>query len=66
MQETISALLSSQSTKKSQPKNQANDDVVMVSFAELQFDLEEENTINEMITSGKQFKVLNSKMNSIL
>lgn len=38
----------------------------MVSFAEIQFDPKEENIPDEMIMSGKKFKILNSKMNLIL
>ncbi|CAI9298061.1 unnamed protein product [Lactuca saligna] len=38
----------------------------MVLFAELQFNLEEENILDELLMSGKQLKILNSKMNYIL
>lgn len=52
--------------KKSEPEPEADDDDVMVSFTELQFDPEEDNIPNEMIMSGRQFNILNSKMNLIL
>lgn len=38
----------------------------MVSFVDLQFDPEEENVPDEMIMLGKQVKILNSKLNSLL
>lgn len=43
-----------------------DDDNVMVSFADLQFYQEEEEILDNLIMSGKQFKILNSKMNLIL
>lgn len=68
MQEPITTLFSSQSTEKSQPQPKADDDDddVMVYFTELQFDREEDNIPDEMIMLGRQFKILNSKINSIL
>lgn len=38
----------------------------MVGFTELEFNLEEENLDDNAIISGKQHKILNSKLNSIL
>ncbi|CAI9289560.1 unnamed protein product [Lactuca saligna] len=37
----------------------------MVSFAKIQFNPEEEDIFDDLIMSGKQFKILNSKMNSL-
>lgn len=38
----------------------------MVSFAEIQFDPEEDNINDHMLIPGKQFKILNHKPNSLL
>lgn len=38
----------------------------MVSFADLQFDPDEDNIPDNMIMSGKQFKILNNKLNYLL
>ena len=38
----------------------------MVSFGYLQFDPEVENIPDHMLMSGKQFKILNHKLNSLL
>lgn len=38
----------------------------MVSFADVQFDHEEDNIPNHMLMSGKKFKILNRKLNSLL
>lgn len=38
----------------------------MVSFADIQFDPEEENIPDHIHISGKQFKILNRKPNSLL
>lgn len=38
----------------------------MVSFADIQFDPEEENIPDHMLMSDKQFKILNRKLNSLL
>ncbi|CAI9264755.1 unnamed protein product [Lactuca saligna] len=57
MQEPIATIFSSQSTKKSQHENETNDEDVMVSFVDLQFDLEEENILDEMTMLEKQFKI---------
>lgn len=57
MQEPIATIFSYQSTEKSQHENETDDEDVMVSFADLQFDLEVENIPDEMTMSGKQFKI---------
>lgn len=71
MQEPITTLFSSQSTEaeKSVREDEADDDNVMISFAELQFNPEENDIPDELIMSimsSKQFKILNSKINSLL
>ncbi|CAI9292929.1 unnamed protein product [Lactuca saligna] len=68
IQEPIATLFSSQSTEpeKTITEAEADDDDVMVSFVELQFNLDEDDILDDLIMSGKQFKILNSKMNSIL
>ena len=38
----------------------------MVSFGDLQFDPEQENIPDHMLMSGKQFKILTRKLNSLL
>ena len=38
----------------------------MGSFSEIQFDQGEENIPDHMLMSGKQFKILNRKLNSLL
>ncbi|CAI9265557.1 unnamed protein product [Lactuca saligna] len=47
-------------------KDDPNDDEIMVSFANLEFDPEEENVPDNMIMSSKQFRILNNKINSLL
>ena len=68
MDEPIITLLSSQSTKgqKTVQEDEPNDDDLMVSFAEIQFDPEEDNIPDNMLMPGKQFKILNHKLNSLL
>lgn len=43
-----------------------SDDEIMVSFVDLQFDHEEDNVLDNLIMSGEQFKILNSKINYLL
>lgn len=68
MHEPIATIFSSQSTEaeKVVHDKELNDDDIMVSFVDLQFDPEEENIPYELIMPGKQFKILNSKINSLL
>ncbi|CAI9293078.1 unnamed protein product [Lactuca saligna] len=56
MQEPITTLFSSQSTENSQPKNETNDEDIMVSFADLQFNPREENIPDELIMSDTRRK----------
>lgn len=46
--------------------NADDEDDVMVGFAELEFNPEEDNVKDHDIMSDKHFKILNSKLNSIL
>ncbi|CAI9290329.1 unnamed protein product [Lactuca saligna] len=68
MHEPSTTLFYSQSTEaerivqEDEPKN----DDIMVSFADLQFILEGDNDPDNMIMLGKQFKILNNKLNSLL
>ncbi|CAH1449341.1 unnamed protein product [Lactuca virosa] len=66
MQEPITTLFSSQVTRKSLPGDEDDDENVMVSFAELQFNPEENDIPDELIMSGKQLRIINSKINSLL
>lgn len=68
MQELITTLFSSQSTKskKTIQEEETDDENVMVSFAELQFNHDNEDIHDDLIILGKKFKILNSKINSIL
>ncbi|CAI9301956.1 unnamed protein product [Lactuca saligna] len=69
MHQPIPSLFSSQSNKReTNVPDYAydDDDNVMVSFAEIQFHPEEDNIPNHMLMSGKQFKILNNKLNSLL
>ncbi|CAI9286819.1 unnamed protein product [Lactuca saligna] len=68
MHEPIVIIFSSQYTEAEKVVHNVkpNDDDVMVSFVDLQFDYEEENIPDDLIMSGKQFKILNSKINSLL
>lgn len=43
-----------------------NDDHILVSFVDLYFGPEDENIPDKLIMSGKQFKIINSKINSLL
>ena len=45
-------------------EEEADDDDMMVSFADMQFNPEEDDVPDDAINSGKQFKILNSKLNS--
>ncbi|CAI9299835.1 unnamed protein product [Lactuca saligna] len=67
MQEAITTLFSSQSTDVDQGVHEEeNDDDLMVAFANMHFNLQEDDMHDIAIMSGKQFKMLNSKLNSIL
>lgn len=46
--------------------NEDDEDNVMVGFAKLEFNPKEDNLEDHAIMSGKQIKILNSKLNSIL
>ncbi|CAI9262683.1 unnamed protein product [Lactuca saligna] len=48
------------------PDEEPVDDEITVSFVNLQFDPEEENDPDDLIMPGKQFKILNSKINFLL
>ncbi|CAI9298410.1 unnamed protein product [Lactuca saligna] len=66
--EPITTLFSSQSTdiEKVVHEEEPNDDDIMVSFVNLQFDPNEENVPDNLIMSRKEFKILNSKINYLL
>lgn len=68
MNQPITSFFSSQSTEgeKNVPKEGHDDGDVMVAFAEIQFDLEEDNMPDHMVMSRKQFEILNYKLNSLL
>ncbi|CAI9284370.1 unnamed protein product [Lactuca saligna] len=68
MNEPIITLFSSQSTEGEMivPEDELDDDEFMVSFADLQFDLEEDNIPDNMPMSRKNFKILNKNLNSLL
>lgn len=65
----ITSLFPSQSTegpKTVQEDETTEDGEFMGSFADIEFDPEEENITNRMLMSGKQSKILNRKLNSVL
>lgn len=64
--ETITSLFSSQSTDQDPLNNEYEEDDEIVGFVELEIDPEENNVDDNAVMSGKQFKILNSKSNSIL
>lgn len=67
MKEPVTNLFSSHSTESEQIiHEEENDDDVMVAFSDLAFNLKEDDVPSNAIMSGKQFKVLNSKLISIL
>ena len=67
MQELITTLFSFQSIDVDQVVHEEeNDDDVMVAFSNLQFNPEEDDVPDNALMSGKQFKILNVKLNSIL
>ncbi|CAH1453692.1 unnamed protein product [Lactuca virosa] len=68
MHEPITTLFSYQSTEAERvvQEYEPNDDEIMVSFSDLQFNLEEDNVPDKMIMSGKKFKILNNKINSLI
>ena len=47
-------------------EDEPDDDDFMVSFAEIQFDPKEDNIYDNMLMSGKQFMIVNHKLNSFL
>lgn len=63
----ITPLFPSQSTEgpKCVSDNKTEDDNVCVSFANIQFDPEEENIPDHMLMSSKHFKILNCKLSSL-
>lgn len=66
MQDPITTLFSSQSTDTDNTiheEEEENDDNVMVSFVDVEFNPNDDDVPDEAIMSGKQFKILNSKMN---
>lgn len=66
MNEPIISLFSSQSIEPWVILNKEEDkDDVTVGFVELEFNPEEGSTKDHAIMSGKQFKILNSKINSM-
>ncbi|CAH1449526.1 unnamed protein product [Lactuca virosa] len=68
MHEPITNLFSSQPTEAERMihDEEPNDDEIMVSFVDLQFNPGEENVPEDLIMSGKHFKIFNSKINSLL
>lgn len=68
MNEPITLFFTSQSIEPDMMNNEDDDDNedVMVGFSEFEFNLEEDNVCDTSIIFGKQFKILNSKLNSIL
>lgn len=64
----ITSLFSSQSPEKPQLVNDddMDDGGFIGSFVEILFNSEEENIPNRMLMSGKQFKILNRKLNCLL
>ncbi|CAI9285610.1 unnamed protein product [Lactuca saligna] len=67
MNQPITLLFSSQSTEgeKSIPEEDQDNDV-MVSFSEIQYDLEDDNIPDHMFMSRKKFKISNHKLSSLL
>lgn len=68
MHEAITTLFSLQSTEALRifQDDEPNDDDILVSFSDLQFDPEKDNVPDNMIMSGKQFNILNNKLDSLL
>lgn len=71
LNQTINSLFSSQSTDppithegEEDPNDEGNE--FDGTFASIEFDLEEENILDNMSLTGKQFKILNRKLNSLL
>ncbi|CAI9291222.1 unnamed protein product [Lactuca saligna] len=66
MHKPITNLFSSQPTKDERvvQEEKSSDEGIMVSFADFQFNPDEDNVPDNMIMSGKQFKNLNNKINS--
>ena len=66
LNQPITSLFPYQSTEgtKSTPYFDQDDNDIMVSFADIQFDSKEDNFPDHMLMSGKQFKILNPKLNS--
>ncbi|CAI9269136.1 unnamed protein product [Lactuca saligna] len=68
MHQSITSFFSSQSTKceKSILEDEKDDDDVIVSFEKIQFNPEEHRIPDHMFMLGKQFKILNYKLNLLL
>ncbi|CAI9293186.1 unnamed protein product [Lactuca saligna] len=65
MQEPITTLFSSQSTKKSNQEAGANNDDIMVSFVKIQFNPEEENIPDELIMSAFHSKSIDYEIQKL-
>ena len=68
MHQPITSLFLSQSTEEPRTvvDDETDDGVFVGSFADIEFNPEEENIPNNMLISRKQFKILNRKLNSLL
>ncbi|CAI9284237.1 unnamed protein product [Lactuca saligna] len=72
LNQPINSLFSSQSTdplvtnKQDKTPTDDEENVFNGTFADIQFDLEEEEVPDNMLLTGKQFKILNRKLNSLL
>ncbi|CAH1425566.1 unnamed protein product [Lactuca virosa] len=68
MHDLINTFFFSQSTEggRTVHDDEPNDDDIMVSFADLEFDPEEDNVPDIMLMAGKHFKILNNKLNYLL
>ncbi|CAI9259821.1 unnamed protein product [Lactuca saligna] len=68
MNQPITSIFPSQSTEgdKSIPDDSQDDDDFMVSFADIQFDPEEENIPDHILMSRNRFTILNHKLSYLL
>lgn len=66
MNQPITSLFTSRSTECNQSIPEQEEDEVMASFADILFDSEEETIPDHMLMYGKQFKILNRKLNSLI
>ncbi|CAI9294298.1 unnamed protein product [Lactuca saligna] len=69
LNQPITSLFPSQSTEGAKPVQEdetTKDGEFMDSFADIEFDQEEENIPDHMLMSRKQFNILNMKLNSLL